>query len=308
MLVLEAVLPVALVALLGYGARRFSVFSAVETDAIERISLWFLLPCLLFTGTATAVFPEPMNWQFLGYFYLVVLLVYMAGMAAGRLLFGLSLQALSVFGMAGAYSNVTVLGIPVTLAVLGDAAFIPMLVIIAIHNLVLFTIGTLLAEYHGSHSTGLVNRLGVTAREVLKNPICGSLIAGTLFNLSGLSLYAPLRATLDLMGSAAIPGALLGLGAAMVRYRIRGDLKVAMTMVILKLVGLPLAMWAMMQLAGFDRLWSDTAVLMSAMPVGISVYVFSRRYNACENAAASAIVLSSLLGIVTITVVVWLLS
>jgi hypothetical protein len=36
--------------------------------------------------------------------------------------------------------------------------------------------------------------------------------------------------------------------------------------------------------------------------------VFSRRYNACENAAASAIVLSSLLGIMTITVVVWLLT
>jgi hypothetical protein len=36
--------------------------------------------------------------------------------------------------------------------------------------------------------------------------------------------------------------------------------------------------------------------------------VFSRRYSACENAAASAIVLSSVLGMGTITVVVWLLS
>jgi malonate transporter len=308
MLVLDAVLPVALVALLGYGARRFSVFSAPEMDAIERVSLWYLLPCLLFTGTATAAFPEPMNWYFLVVFYLAVLLVYGVGMLVARLLFGLPLRQLSVLGMGGAYSNVTVLGIPITLEVLGQDAFLPMLVIIAVHNLVLFSAGTLLTEWQTGSGTALITRLRAILREMLRNPISGSLIAGAIFNLAGLQLYGPLLNALQLLGSAAIPGALLGLGAAMTRYQIRGELGPAMMMVATKLAALPLSMAILMHLAGFEGLWADTAVLISAMPVGISVYVFSRRYQSCENAAASAIVLSSLLGLFSIPLVVWWLS
>ena len=307
MLVLEAVIPVVLVALLGFGARQSGVLTVNETDAIEKISLWYLLPCLLFVGTATASFPTPMNWQFLGMFYLVVLFVYATGVALGRILFSMTLLQLSVFGMGGAYANVTVLGIPVILQVLGQDAFIPMLVVIAIHNLVLFSVGTVLAEIPQNQHFNPCMRLYGIARDVVTNPVSGSLLAGAVFNFSGLTLFGPLQATVELLGRAAIPGALLGLGAAIHRYRIKGELKTTFTMVAIKLLLLPLMMWTGMRLGGFSGLWADTAVLVSAMPVGISVYVFSRRYQCCEAVAASAIVLSSLLGTISISAIAWLL-
>ena len=86
--VFQALFPVIAIAALGYLARRREWLSAAEADAIERIAFWFLIPCLLFYGTATADFPAAINWQYLLAFYLTVLAVYAAGMALGKIVFG----------------------------------------------------------------------------------------------------------------------------------------------------------------------------------------------------------------------------
>src|SRR5690606_18496310 len=106
------------------------------------------------------------------------------------------------FGMGGAYSNVTVLGIPIVVEVLGDAAFVPMFIIISVHNLLLFAVGTVLAEYQRSAGADLRAHLLRTGREMLLNPISGSLLAGAAWNLLGLPLYAPLQNSLELLSRA----------------------------------------------------------------------------------------------------------
>jgi predicted permease len=292
--VFEAVLPVVLIAALGYGARRLRVFSESETAAIERVSFWYLLPCMLFLGGATANFPRVIDWHYLGVFYGVLFVVYLLGMALGRLCFKLDWRALSVFGMGGSYANVTVLGIPLTLQFLGQDAFVPMILIITFHNLALFGFGTVLMSVRNLEGGGVWGGLRRVVYEMLINPISSSLLLGAAWNLSGIGLYEPLRKTLEMIGAGAIPGSLFALGAALTRYRISGELATATVLVLLKLLIFPLLMWTVMQWFDFDTLWFKTAVLLSAMPVGISVYVFSRRYESLESAAATAIVLSSL--------------
>src|SRR5690606_8415757 len=104
---LEALFPVIAIAAFGYLARRREWLSGEEAAAIERIAFWLLIPCLLFLGTATADFPADIDWRYLFAFYLTVLLVYAGGMLLGKLAFGYRLRELAVFGMSGAYSNVT---------------------------------------------------------------------------------------------------------------------------------------------------------------------------------------------------------
>jgi malonate transporter len=316
----NALFPVIAVAALGYAARYYHWLNELEAAGIERIAFWFLIPCLLFTGAATAEFPAQMHWSYLGAFYLVMLLVYGLGMLLGKYWFGYSLRELSIFGMGGAYANATVLGIPITLAVLGETAIVPMLVIICVHNLMIFALGTALAEWQPvtnsrpdampdvSGPASLPARLWRVCTEMLLNPISGSLLAGSAFNLLGFTLFAPLHATLDLLGQAAVPGAVFGLGAALTRYHVRGELVQALVMVALKLCFMPALMWwAMTQVFEVELFWARTATMIAAMPVGISVYVFSRRYASCETVAATAIVLSSLASVVTITFWAWLI-
>lgn len=308
MSIFEAIFPVVAIAGLGYAARAFSVFSEIETNAIERIAFWFLLPCLLFYGTATADFPEQMNWTYLWGFYLSLLAIYVLGMTLGKLLFGYRLRELSVFGMAGAYANVTVLGIPITLQVLGQEALVPMLVIITVHNLLIYTFGTLLAELQVEKGSTLGAHLLRIGKEMLLNPISGSLLAGAAWNLAGFGFPSAIAAMLELIRPAAIPAALFALGAGLSRYHIRGELGAASVIVLIKLLLQPLLLWwVMLHWLQVDPLWAKTAVMLGAMPVGISVYVFSRRYQSCETAVATSIVLASLGSVLSISFFVWLL-
>jgi malonate transporter len=308
MSVFSAIFPVVIIAGLGYSCRRFNWLAANETDVLERLSFNFLIPCLLFLGTATADFPADMDWHFLFAFYLVVLLVYLLGMSIGASVFHFRRRENSVFGMGGAYSNVTVLGVPITLELLGDVALVPMFVIISIHNLLIYTFGTIVAESGNHDGRTLLAHLRRVVTDMVLNPISGSLLAGAIFNLLGFSLFGPLEAALELLSRAAVPGAIFALGAALTRYHVRGELGSATMMVILKLVVMPALMWLMMKFV-FDvrEDWMRTAVILACMPAGISVYVFSRRYQAGETAAAAAIVLSSLAAIISISCFSWLL-
>jgi predicted permease len=306
--VFEAVLPVVLVAALGYGARRLRVFNEIETAAIERVSFWYLLPCMLFLGGATAEFPDDIDWHYLGAFYGVLFTVYVLGMVLGRLFFKLDWRELSVFGMAGSYANVTVLGIPLTLQFLGQDAFVPMILIITFHNLVLFGVGTLLVSLSNLEGEGPWAGLRRVLYEMLINPISSSLLLGAAWNLTGIGFYEPIRKTLELVGAGAIPGSLFALGAGLTRYHISGELGTASVVVVLKLLIFPLLMWWVMGWFDFEPLWYHTAVLLSAMPVGISVYVFSRRYESLESASATAIVLTSLGAIASISGWAWWLN
>jgi malonate transporter len=209
-----------------------------------------------------------------------------------------------VFGMGGAYSNVTVLGIPIAVEVLGESAFVPMLLIITFHNLVLYTTGTILAGISESAGRSLGTQLRGIVREMLLNPISSSLLAGAAWNMLNLPTRAPLVATLELLTRAAVPGAIFALGAALTRYHIRGDVPAALCIVAIKLLVLPLAMWLVMtRVFMFDAEWMQAAVLLCCMPVGISVYVFSRRYESGETAVATAIVVSALLTPVTLSLI-----
>lgn len=306
--VFSAILPVVLIAALGYVCRRFNWLAAGETDVLERLSFNFLIPCLLFLGTATADFPADMDWHFLFAFYLVVLLVYLLGMGIGSSVFHFKRRENAVFGMGGAYSNVTVLGVPITLELLGDVALVPMFVIISVHNLLIYTFGTILAESGNHDGRTLFAHLRRIVADMFLNPISGSLLAGAIFNLLGFSLLKPLEDALEMLSRAAVPGAIFALGAALTRYHVRGELGAATVIVILKLVVMPALMWLMMDFVFNVREdWMRTAVILACMPAGISVYVFSRRYQCGETAAAAAIVLSSLAASIAVACFSWLL-
>ncbi len=308
MSVFSAIFPVVTIAALGYASRRYNWLASGEAEALERIAFNCLIPCLLFLGTATAEFPPDVDWHFLFAFYFVVLLVYLLGMGIGRLVFGYGIRELSVFGMGGAYANVTVLGVPITLELLGDKALVPMFLIISIHNLLIFSFGTVLAGSRNEDGRTLLAHLRRVVQDMLLNPISGSLIAGAMVNFLGVPLFAPLQATLELLGRAAIPGAVFALGAALTRYHVRGAISAATTMVLLKLLVMPGLMLIMMRFVFAIREdWLQTAVVLACMPTGISVYVFSRRYQCGETAAAGAIVLSSLTAAIAISLFSWLL-
>lgn len=305
--VFEGIFPVLALALAGYIAARSGYLQTSETLALSKFTFNLIIPCLLFVNMVHADIPENFGINFLLAFYAAVLVVYLIAVLVARYWLAADVGMQSVFAMATTYSNTTVVGIPLVLQTLGSDALLPLFLIIATQNLVLFSTGTIVAERDQFDIKALMQSIARLLRQLLSSPLTASLIAGLAFNLLQLPLYQPLDARLTLMSEAAIPCALFILGTTLHQYRIGKQIKPALIITALKLVLLPSLMAvSMLVIFDIDPLWAKTAILGAAMPVGISAYVFSIRYNTGQPVVAAASVISTLASMLPLTLVLLL--
>jgi len=301
--ILETILPIISIALAGFGAVRFGYLSQADCDGISKFVFMFIIPALLFVGTVKAKIPADMDWSFLAVYYFSVLFVYLVAVIVAAYWFGYNHPEQSVFGMASCYSNATIVGIPICIYALGEASMLPLFILVSIHNLVLFTLGVLVAERSKLSFSAIFSNIYSISKDLLKSPITSSLVLGGLVNVLDLPLYAPLEGALTLASEAAVPSALFVLGASLYRYKIQGNILPAIVVIALKMILLPVLVWWMLfYIFPIDPLWASTAVLTAAMPVGISVYIFTQKYHAAEAQVATAIVLSTIFSVVSLSV------
>jgi predicted permease len=114
-----------------------------------------------------------------------------------------------------------------------------------------------------------------------------------------------LLAAVDLLAQAALPIALFALGGVLTRYKLSKSLGEAGLIVVLSLVVQPaitlLLSWQLELPADITK----SIVLMSAVAPGLNAYLFASMYNRGTEAAASAVLLSTMLA--GFTVSAWLL-
>lgn len=302
--VFETIFPILAIAGSGYLIARKAFLSRTECDAITKFVFTYVIPAMLFSGTARADFPPEMEWQFLLGYYAVVLVVYLLTVFCGKTLFAYNATEQSVFGMGAAYSNATIIGIPVVAYALGEEALLPLFLILSVQNLALFSVGTIVAERDQLDRQAYADSVFKLVRQFVTSPTTGSLIAGGLVNLLNIPIYEPLGDAVALLGSAAVPAALFVLGTSLNRYHIRGHLRSAVSIVVVKLVLLPVLVGVLVLLVfDLDPMWAATALVTAALPTGVSAYIFSQRYQVCEAPVATAILLSTVGSVVTLGVV-----
>ena len=78
-------------------------------------------------------------------------------------------------------------------------------------------------------------------------------------------------------------------------------------LVAIKLVIHPVAVLTLLLLLGpFEEIWVYTAVLMTALPPALNVFVFARQYDAWVPQASSSVMIGTVVSVVTLTTVMWL--
>jgi hypothetical protein len=290
----------------GYAATFTRVFDRAAANALAAFVFYFAIPVMLFRNMATTTLPDEIAWSYLFSYFLGFATVFAIGMTIARLAFGGSFARQVIIGFSAAFGNTVLLGIPLVLTSFGDQAGLPLFLLMAFHGSVLFTSLTIVLEAGrgGSAELRAVALKAVTG--LVTNPILWGMAGGIAFNLLGLKLPGPMERWATLMAGAALPCALFSVGASLRVYRIAGALAPAMTIVVLKLTVLPLVVW-LLATAVFDvpPLWAKVVVLLAALPVGVNAYLFGARYDAGQAESAAAIVLSSMLSILTLPVVLY---
>ena len=293
---------------LGYAAARSGVFDEAANRGLSQFVFNFALPLMLFRAIAQTELPATLPWGYLLSYYIGAFTVYGLAMVAGRVLFGRRLDEQAVLGLGAGFSNTGMLGIPLVMTAYGPSASLPLFVMIACHSLLMLPPTTALIEAARGGKQSAADTLLNLGKSVLGTPIIWGLTSGLAFALTGFDIPGPIDAVASGVGGAATPCALFALGASLTRYSLGGNLREPVMLVVLKMMVQPLLMWLLAtQVFDVPPLWVMTGVLLAALPAGITPYLFAQRYKVCQATVASAVFLSTLLSVLTLSALLFLL-
>lgn len=302
--ILAAVAPVFAVVALGWLCAWRGMIDAAGWRGLNSYVFVIAVPALLFnSGTAGHVGGGPAGVAFFG----AVFIVYGAVLLGGRVL-GWSLQRSGPMALDATFGNTVMMGIPLIFAAFGQPGLSILLVIIALHSLLLLTTATVVAELaqHGGAKPWPLLRASLGG--VLRNPIVVSVLAAQLWNALGLPVPEVLRRCLDLVGAAGAPTALFCLGASLLGFNVAAAWRQMAATVVLKLLVLPLLVFGLCRLLGLSALETGVAVTIAALPTGANAFMLSSRYGTGSAESGAAVLVSSVVSVVTLAVVLGLFS
>jgi predicted permease len=282
----------------GYVARLTGLVSDRTGEGLSEFVFTLAVPCLIFRTLVKADIPTVQPWGYWISYFVGVAAVWALAMVAGRRFFGLSGTAAVVAGFATGQANTVMMGIPMILKAYGEEGAVPLFLLIAVHLPVTMTLATLMAERRQASPWLIVRRLAT-------HPIILAILAGSACRPLASSIPGPAWQILELIGSAAVPCALVGMGIALRRYGLEAGWKLPMMISALKLVLHPLIVLVLAtQVFEMPRAWAGVAVLFAACPSGINAYLFAERYGEGVAIASSAVALSTMLALATL--LIWL--
>lgn len=304
--ILETVLPIFGLVLCGYVVGRKGWMSEEAIKGLNTFVFYFAIPALLFRAMAGGL--GPIDLTIVGAYFAAVLATFLLALSVVRLLFRTGAAERALFGMGSIFSNTVLLAIPLIYTALGEDAGRRLMLIITFHAVSIFPVVTVLIELALGAGQGWRALAVNSAKSLALNPIILALVAGIAFGQSGLALPGAAERFLVLLGSAAAPCALFALGASLTAFKVSGDLKETLAIVAMKLLVHP-AVMAVFALYVFDLppLAAAVAILTAACPAGANVFIMARQYDLYLGRSASAVLISTALSVVTLSLLLAIL-
>lgn len=302
----SVVAPIIAIIALGYMAARRDVFSQDHVATLNRFVFVLAAPALLFRNVALTEFPETLSIGLWLAYYAPMLVIMALAFIAARFVFGgRAGSEYVIFGFGAGFSNTVMLGIPIILTAFGPDAGLPLFLILAFHGLLVFTVALICLEAATNADLRLADlppKLVVAMRD---QAVVMALAAGVIWNFTGFGLALPVDRFLELLGSAAIPVALIAVGGRLAFIKIGDNLWPSLYIGVFKLALLPLGVYASAHyLFALPPLYVATLTLLSAMPTGVFAAVFAGQYQTAEDEASSAITVTTVLSALTVSL--WL--
>ncbi|WP_374763038.1 AEC family transporter [Yunchengibacter salinarum] len=304
--------PVFLIILAGTLLGRTRLFPDNASHVCMNFVTYLAIPALLFRSLGARPLPGGAEMLLVAAYYLALYAVYALAVLVAGQLFNQTRPERAVFGLSVSFANGVFIGVPVMEGAFGQEGVRLLLIILSFHTLTLVPVTTFLLErgraLDGPGRTPVARVVVEAFLSIRQNPIILALVFSLLWSACGLPFPPWLDRLTALPAQAAAPVGLFAAGLALVGVRIAGDLPQALTAVGFKLVLVPAAVYAMTRFA-FDLppLWVGTATLLAALPTGMIAYGFAAQFDVGKRRAATTVLLSTLLSVVSLTVLLTLL-
>ncbi|MEM9433086.1 MAG: AEC family transporter [Pseudomonadota bacterium] len=303
---LEVIAPVFLVIGFGYVAVKRNYFSPEGVDGLMKFTQQFAIPCLLFSAISSLELGTYFEPRLLIAYYAPATAGFFIGMLAARHAFGRPWPDSVAIGFCCLFSNAVLLGLPITERAYGADALSPNYAVIALNAPICYGLGIAAMEIVRNQGNGFAASFRAIVVAMFKNALVIGIVLGFAVNLSEIQVPQVLTDAIDLMIRAALPAAVFGLGGVLAQYKIEGDLAPVLMICAVMLLLQPATTWGIGRAFELDQDAFRSVVLTAAMAPGVNAYVFANMYGVAKRVAASSVLISTALSVVTVWV--WLIA
>lgn len=266
-------------------------------DGLSAYFYWLGFPAYLIHAFSHMAPPTLTSVKWLGVYGLGFLITGLLCFLTVRKLKGTPGDASGV-GMAAFISNSAFLGLPIATGLFGAGVRDIGPVFFIADFLILFFIGCAALSMAGGKGTGFA------LKQTARNPTVIGSLTGLAILFSGLTLPPMLDQALNIMGQSSVPVALVALGGMlglMPAAKLLSLNRLNSIAVVGKLLLAPALIALLMWAFGAPSLVLKTAVLLSACPTAVSVFIQARMYGLWYEGAAISIAQSTLLSLLTLS-------
>ncbi len=321
--ILTVTIPFFALVLLGYLAAQRHLLPESAIPGLNAYVLYFALPCLLFRFGASMALDHLLDPALIGIYALCALLVvaltvgFTLRRGAGTR--GVDLKNAAFGALVAAFPNSGFMGVPLLVALFGEAAAGPVIGTLLIDLFLTSTLCLALAHAHlhrgdGASQASVSAVVARSLRGAATNPQPWAIALGALAAGTALQLPGPAAQVVKMLADSASPVALFTIGAVLwrggwhahTRTAVRNYLPVALIKLFVHplLVGITgLAVRA----AGVNvpPFGLTMLVLAAALPSASNVSLLAERHGADNGRVARIIMASTLLAFGSFTLIAW---
>jgi predicted permease len=215
-------------------------------------------------------------------------------------IFRLERPALIVVVLTSMCVNAGNYGLPLVSFAFGEAALAYASIYFVASNLILYTLGVLVASLgHMDLKRALLG--------LLKVPAIYAVLLAVLFIQTGWTLPEPINRTLSLAAGGAIPGMLILLGLELQRIEWSSDLRALSIPVFIRLVIGPLVGLGMAALFGLQNPARQAGVTEMGTPTGVMTTILATEFNLDSRLVTAIVFASTILSPLSLTLVLYFL-
>ena len=304
MSMLRAFEPIWLFAAIGYAARRWRLLG----DGAVSVLGWFVfhlaMPVALFVRLSRTALTGFDGRQLAAFAASTAVVIGVGWYGAGRF-FDRKHGERTIWGMAGGYVNAANLGIPVAMQVLGSVSFL--VEVLLLQTIVITPVVLATLDRH-AQAGGKIRFRRLATLPVRTPVILGSAL-GIAASAAGFRAAPVVQTPLAFLSAAAVPAALITLGASLYRREAEpGTGRAEMTAITaLKLVAQPALAFGLGLLLRLSQPQLLAVVICAGLPTAQNVFVFAQKYSVGEALASRAVLITTTLSLATIAAIASLL-
>ncbi len=289
---------------LGVAAVKTKILDEHSLGSVSKVIMRMALPAYIFINTAEGATRAGLaaSLMVIPLAIALYLLLFLLSLALGRV-FRLSGNRNRVFRAIGIFGNVGFMGIPLVVELYPDTALLYISLFTILDQLLFWTYGVSLTRPAGKRREG--RRFSPAGLKNLLSPALIAIAAATVLVLLEVRLPYVLSATLNRLGSASMPLSLLYIGGMLSMTDVRPVLKCweLYGEILLKMVALPLAFYAVQRGIGVAADMAGTLSFLAGLPAINLVAMLAKQNGSEGDYAVCAVMMTTLACLVTLPLV-----